>query len=227
MQRFWSMTIKTKALVLDLDDTLYAEISYLQSAYDFIATQLSTEPKQLSQQMLAHYHAGQDVFAQLTQQYAVDKTTLLDWYRFHPPKLDLYPTVLDTLTAYRASYKYALITDGRSKTQRNKIQALGLIDYLDSIVISEEIGSEKPSPANYEKVMKDLSCEQYIYVGDNLKKDFVTAKRLGWVTICLRNQGQNIHSQDFSIAQEYQADHCFDSWREIKAFLSIDKMTTR
>lgn len=221
------MTTKTKALVLDLDDTLYAEISYLQSAYNFIAAELSTEPQQLSQQMLAQYHAGQDVFAQLSQQYAVEKATLLEWYRFHPPKLALYPAVLETLNIYSKTYKYAVITDGRSKTQRNKIQALGLTDYLDSMVISEEIGSEKPSPANYEKVMQDLNCDQYIYVGDNLKKDFVTAKRLGWITICLRDRGQNIHSQDFSVAEEYQADYCFNSWQEIKEFLSVDRMTTK
>ena len=41
------MTTKIKALVLDLDDTLYAEISYLQSAYRFIAAKISTQPQSL------------------------------------------------------------------------------------------------------------------------------------------------------------------------------------
>ena len=217
------MTTKIKALVLDLDDTLYAEINYLQSAYHFIAAQISAQPQQLSAKMLAEYHAGENVFENLSKVYQLDKPKLLDWYRFHKPDITLLQDVTETLNHFATEYKYAVITDGRSKTQRNKLQALGLTELLSSIVISEEIGSEKPSIANYEKVMHDLQCEQYIYVGDNLKKDFVSARRLGWTTICLKDRGQNIHKQNFSIAEEYQADHCFNSWQEIRNFLSIDR----
>lgn len=221
------MTTTIKALVLDLDDTLYAEINYLQSAYHFIASQISTQPQQLSAKMLEEYHAGENVFENLSKLYQLDKVILLDWYRFHKPNITLFQDVAETLNHFSTKYKYAVITDGRSKTQRNKLQALGIIDLLSSIVISEEIGSEKPSMANYEKVMNDLQCEQYIYVGDNLKKDFVTAKRLGWITICLKDQGQNIHKQNFSIAEEYQADYCLNSWQEIRNFLSIERKSNR
>lgn len=217
------MTTLLKCLVLDLDDTLYPEISYLHSAYRFIAAKISAEPEALSTHMLQQYHAGENVFEQLVYDYGIDKITLLDWYRFHQPDISLYPAVLETLNSYTAEYQYAVITDGRSKTQRNKLYALGLMPYLNSIVISEEIGSEKPSTANYEKVMQDLKCEHYIYVGDNLKKDFVTAKRLGWTTICLKDQGQNIHQQDFSVVKQYKADYCFNSWYEIKKFLAKDR----
>ncbi|MGO1159334.1 HAD family hydrolase [Acinetobacter lwoffii] len=214
------MTTKIKALVLDLDDTLYAEINYLESAYRFIAAQISAQPQQLSANMLAQYHAGENVFENISKIYQIDKSKLLDWYRFHKPDITLFQDVAETLNHFTTDYMYAVITDGRSETQRNKLQALGLTDFLSSIVISEEIGSEKPSLVNYKKVMSDLQCEQYIYVGDNLKKDFVTAKRLGWTTICLKDQGQNIHTQNFSIAEEYQADHYFNSWQEIREFLS-------
>ena len=220
------MTTKIKALVLDLDDTLYAEISYLQSAYRFIAAKISTQPQQLYAKMLAEYHAGENVFENISKKYQLDKKELLDWYRFHKPDITLFQDVAETLTYFATEYKYAVITDGRSKTQRNKLQALGLTNLLNTIVISEEIGSEKPSIANYEKVMNELQCEKYIYIGDNLKKDFVTAKLLGWTTICLKDQGQNIHKQNFSIAAEYQADHCLNSWQEIRSFLSLDRNKT-
>lgn len=216
------MTIALKGLVLDLDDTLYAEISYLHSAYRFIAAKLSDAPEQLNVQMLQQYHAGENVFERLAQDYGVQKATLLDWYRFHAPDISVYPYVLETLEQCSREYQYAVITDGRSQTQRNKLYALGLMPYLSSIIISEEIGSEKPAAANYEAVMQELQCEHYIYVGDNLKKDFVTAKRLGWTTICLKDQGHNIHSQDFSIAEAYQADYCCDTWQDIQNFLVLD-----
>lgn len=218
------MTIKTKALVLDLDDTLYAEISYLKSAYRFIATQLTEQPIALSNKMLEQYYQGINVFENLVQNYNVDINKLLDWYRFHQPEIHLFANVNDTLQEFSSLYKYAVITDGRSKTQRNKIKALGLNHYLDSVIISEEIGSEKPSLENYHKVMSDLQCDQYLYIGDNLKKDFITAKKLGWITICLKDQGQNIHKQNFSLSEEYHAHYCFESWSEINSFLSMDKI---
>lgn len=218
------MTIKTKALVLDLDDTLYAEINYLKSAYHFIATQITEQPIILSNKMFEQYYQGINVFEGLVQNYSIEMSTLLDWYRFHQPEIKLFDNVNDTLKKFSSLYKYAVITDGRSKTQRNKIQALGLNQFLDSLVISEEIGSEKPSLENYQKVMSDLQCDQYIYIGDNLKKDFITAKKLGWITICLKDQGQNIHKQNFSLSEEYHAHYYFESWSEINSFLSMDKI---
>lgn len=218
------MTIKNKALVLDLDDTLYAEINYLKSAYHFIATQITEQPIILSNKMLEQYYQGVNVFESLAKNYSIEMSTLLDWYRFHQPEINLFANVSDTLKEFSSLYKYAVITDGRSKTQRNKIQALGLNQFLDSLVISEEIGSEKPSLENYQKVMSDLQCDQYIYIGDNLKKDFITAKKLGWITICLKDQGQNIHKQNLSLSKEYHAHYYFESWSEINSFLSMDKI---
>ena len=72
------MTTKIKALVLDLDDTLYAEISYLQSAYRFIAAKISTQPQQLYAKMLAEYHAGENVFENISKKYQLDKKELLE-----------------------------------------------------------------------------------------------------------------------------------------------------
>ncbi|KQQ68391.1 HAD family hydrolase [Acinetobacter sp. Leaf130] len=214
------MIMRTKALVLDLDDTLYSELDYLKSAYYFIANKISDNPLDLFNRMLNQYFQGLNVFSSVSKDYQVDRSQLLDWYRFHQPNIQLYPDVLKTLLEFSPVYKYGMITDGRSKTQRNKIAALGLESLLESIVISEEINSEKPNLLNYKKIIEDLSCEQYIYIGDNLKKDFITAKRLGWITIGLRDQGKNIHQQDFSIAEEYQAHHYFNSWMEINQFLT-------
>lgn len=216
--------MRTKALVLDLDDTLYSELDYLKSAYYFIANKISNNPLDLFNRMLDQYFQGLNVFSSVSKDYQVDISKLLDWYRFHQPNIQLYPDALKTLMEFSPVYKYGMITDGRSKTQRNKIAALGLESLFESIVISEEIGCEKPSLLNYKRVMEDLSCEQYIYIGDNLKKDFITAKSLGWITVCLRDQGKNIHQQDFSIAEEYHAHHYFDSWMGIKQFLKQESI---
>ena len=70
---------------------------------------------------------------------------------------------LDTLKA--EGVRIGLITDGRSVQQRNKIEALGLGRWIENadIVVSEEIGSEKPALANYEYFMKRYTkCQDFL-----------------------------------------------------------------
>lgn len=208
-----------KVLVLDLDDTLYAELDYLKSAYTFISKKLSIDDSLLYALMLEKYLNSEDVFKFLVDEYNADMQSLLSWYRFHDPDINLYSGVKEFLETYSKSSEIAIITDGRSETQRNKIRVLGLDTICTSIVISEELQSEKPCRDNFEKVMLETVGNEYIYIGDNLKKDFITPKDMGWITICLKDQGQNIHKQDFTLPNQYLPEHCFASWLEIKDFL--------
>lgn len=206
-----------QAIVFDLDDTLYAEMSYLRSAYRYIANQVSNDGS-LYQRMLDKYQNNEDVFGYLSNDYQIDKSQLLDWYRYHLPEITLYDGVSEFLQMAKPHYQFAIITDGRSITQRNKINSLGLTPLITAMVISEEIGSEKPNPKNYLSVADQLNCENYWYIGDNLKKDFITPKQLGWQTICLKDQGENIHSQQLSVAPDYLPDYSFNNWQEIQHF---------
>ena len=210
-----------KVLVLDLDDTLYAELDYLKSAYHNIASELSTNNSQLYEVMINKYINSEDVFNFLVNEYNVEMQYLLDSYRYHIPNIQLYPNVDKVLNYYSSHSEIAIVTDGRSKTQRNKIIALGLTHMLTSIVISEELQTEKPCRKNFEKVVSETIGNEYIYIGDNLKKDFITPKHMGWTTICLKDQGNNIHKQDFDLPYEYQPDYYFESWLEIQHFLNI------
>ena len=210
-----------KVLVLDLDDTLYSELDYLKSGYHKIASELSANSSHLYELMINKYNNSEDVFSFLVNEYNVGMQYLLDAYRFHIPNIKLYPDVDKVLNYYSGNSEVAIVTDGRSKTQRNKISALGLTHILTSIVISEEVQTEKPCRKNFEKVMLETTGNEYIYIGDNLKKDFITPKDMGWTTICLRDKGNNIHKQNFDLPYEYQPDYCFESWLEIQYFLNI------
>ena len=48
---------------------------------------------------------------------------------------------------------------------------------------------------------------EFVYVGDNIEKDFYHPRRLGWHTIGIRDtEGVNIHPQDLSKPAEYLPD---------------------
>ena len=194
----------TKTIVFDLDDTLVPEIEYLESAFREIARFVDSGRTNLFEEMMENYRRKENVFGKLIEQYPqLTLDELKRRYRYHVPDFSAYGHIRDLLTRCKESgYLLGLITDGYAVTQRNKIESLGIESLLDLIVISEEFGSEKPSENNY-SVFHRFGTDQYYYIGDNTNKDFVTPNKLGWTTICLLDQGRNIHRQQFSLAPEY------------------------
>lgn len=214
------MVMKNKALVLDLDDTLYSEIDFLYSGYKYIALKLDAKHgNALFNKMINLYHNSENAFRYIAEKYQIELSVLLEWYRYHIPEINLFPYVKETLNRLSENYKFAIITDGRSITQRNKLKALKIEHFFDAIIISEEIGSEKPSLRNFMLVQEALKCENYIYVGDNLKKDFVSPNKLGWKTICLKDCGKNIHKQDVNISHEFLPHFYISDWSKLTAII--------
>ena len=197
-------------VVFDLDDTLYKEIDYLKSAYRFIANQLEARhcsAERIYNTMLDEYYNGRNAFAIVKSTFDIDTPTetLLQWYRTHIPNIALPEDSKNLLDHLRdKDIPIGILTDGRSITQRNKINALGLSDYIpkQNIVISEEFGSEKPDEKNY-RYFESLypEIENFIYVGDNPRKDFIAPNRLGWKTIGLLDDGHNVHKQETANAE--------------------------
>lgn len=201
---------KIDVVIFDLDDTLYHEIDYLKSAYRSISLHVEQQYGYiiLYELMLQYYEKGLDVFAFIEEQtkHKVTKNELLDMYRLHNPAICLNADALLLLNKLKKQgCRMGIITDGRTITQQNKIKALGLYRFIDiaDCIISESIGSEKPSEANYKYFMDKYPTSTYCYIGDNVRKDFITPNRLGWTTICLLDNGENIHKQNFERDKEY------------------------
>lgn len=207
-------------VVFDLDDTLYKEIDFLKSAYRQIALYL--EPligKNIYKEMLALYSTKNNVFESVITKYKLKITSseLIEMYRFHSPNIKCSPHVIAFLKSLKKkNCKLGIITDGRTITQQNKIKSLKINDLIDFIVISEAFGSEKPNEKNYlffENLLgKNYS---YTYIGDNIKKDFVSANHLGWQTIGIKDNGKNIHSQFVTVEQNFYPQKFISSFKEL------------
>ncbi|MBU3024404.1 HAD family hydrolase [Zobellia galactanivorans] len=186
-------------IVFDLDDTLYNEIDYLRSAYSAIAMELAPKQwKKLFVQMFSMYRNKENVFEYLTTTFGVEKQMLINLYRNHQPAIVPFEGVLPLLKHIKdKGGKLGVITDGRSKTQRAKLSALAVVDYFDTIVISEELGSEKPDQKNYRAIEEAFPNHRYCYIADNIRKDFLAPNALGWDSIGLIDNGLNIHTDAF------------------------------
>lgn len=200
------MMPKRKVVVFDLDDTLYKEIDFVESAYREIAE--SEKRPDLLPKMMRWQKNDDNVFFQFNK--AIGKETLiseyLKLYRSHYPTISLTDGVEVTLNELKhRGIILGLITDGRSISQRNKIKALGLGRWFDNenIIISEETQSEKTEEPNFRYFVKKYRGAEFTYVGDNPKKDFILPNRIGWKTVMLKDDGRNIHKQDMTLSKEY------------------------
>ena len=203
-----------KIFVFDLDDTLYSERDFEKSGIEFVYEKLSIKHISL-EKILNNRNNWIELIIDVANNQ-ITKKMVLDIYRNHFPSIQLYKDskiFLNRLLSY--GHEMSLITDGRSITQRNKLSALGIESFFKNIIISEEVNSEKPSEYNFRMVMNNKFAENYIYIADNPKKDFITPNKLGWTSICLLDRGQNVHKQNFNISGEYLPQFSISSFEEL------------
>lgn len=214
--------MRNKVIVFDLEDTLYKEVDFLKSGYRAVADYLTQTYGivDVYQKMWNYYQSKEkDVFQRVLDenQLMIDKTDLIDIYRFHKPQLQFDKDVRYVLEQLHDKFPLALITDGRGRTKRNIIEALGVSDYIgwSDIYISDEVGHLKTEPYSFFKIMEKFPTCHYVYVGDNLQKDFVVPNQLGWDSICLLDDGQHIHEQDFNLEEIYLPKHKISKLSEL------------
>ena len=216
--------MRKRVVVFDLDDTLYKEIDFLKSAYMEIASWIEESYGKIGvyEYMLSCYKQKLNVFSCVNDEYELDipLRTYLMKYREHLPTIFLSDNVESTLKRmYKANIISGIITDGRRITQSNKIRALKLDRYIlwENCIISETLGYSKPSLEAFLYFQHKYGSADYYYIGDNVLKDFIAPNQLGWTTICLLDDGQNIHKQ-LSVSDNMKPQY------EIVDFHSLEKL---
>ena len=208
-------------IVFDLDDTLYKEIDFVKSAYIYINKYVRVRfGMDFSLQIQDCIDNGVNFYDLIKlklhkkQDFPVHK--YLELYRFHYPEISLSEDVFEFLNKIiEKNIGFSIITDGRSISQNNKIKALGISHLAQNIIISEETGYEKPHVNNFEVIEKSYPDKRLLYIADNTAKDFLAPNLLKWDTICILDNGQNIHSQRFDMDVDYLPKTKINSFNEI------------
>jgi putative hydrolase of the HAD superfamily len=186
-----------KAVVFDLDDTLYPERAYAYSGFEAVAGQFADrlgDPAESAAAMrrLLDTEHRMHVFNALLADRGFEQTgklvsAMIDAYRGHRPVISLYEDADAALTRLRTRHSLGIITDGRIIQQAAKIEALGLSPRVDAIILTNELGPgfAKPHPRPFELMADRLSAAhaECVYVADNPAKDFVAPNALGWITV--------------------------------------------
>ncbi|MDP0494014.1 MAG: HAD family hydrolase [Fusobacterium sp. JB021] len=175
-----------KAIVFDLDNTLYNEADYFRETYKKIGEYLSGILKENSSviknelmEILENF-GDKRVFDIYIKKRGLDievKNKMIEIYRAADVNIILKKNALNLLKFLRTKHlKIGLLTNGGEKTQVNKIRNLKLENLFDEIVITgKELKREhwKPNKKAFKLILERLRVEpeEIIYIGDNPKTD--------------------------------------------------------
>ena len=222
-----------RAVLFDLDDTLYPEWQYVKSGFHAVATWLSPRIQvpevECFDRIWSMFQQGirKNTFNQLLAAFGNKQVELvpqmIDVYRNHAPVLELYPDVLPILKRLKHRHiQIGLISDGTYSSQKAKFDALGLFDYISNPVFTDVYGREnwKPSTYPFLKACELLLVEPQsaCYVADNPTKDFIAPRQLEMTSFRIRrSDGQNSNLEPESISAA--PDHELETLEELLRYL--------
>ncbi|GHV31719.1 haloacid dehalogenase [Synergistales bacterium] len=185
----------TRAVIFDLDDTLYPELGYIKSGFRAAAEYLGKG--NIFDELM--YLFGEDrlnVFDRLIEKKGLKVTAqeLHSVYVAHTPEIELFPDVKDCLENLKSKHiKLGIITDGRPIQQNNKVNALSIRQYFDTLVITDELGIEfrKPHRRAFDIVSELVGAafDEMCYIGDNPRKDFAVKAEIPIHTVQIIRNG--------------------------------------
>ncbi len=198
------ISTQVKAIIFDLDDTLYDCSGTLVLKSKKLAAKIiskaikCSEAEALKLQLELEARLGPKVdisqeiadLYNLSEEFCKEITNTINTLEVDGAKL--FSDTMDSINELkRIGYKLFLVTFGNREMQEKKIKTLGLERSFDEIIITENPrGKEKCFKAILTKY--DLEPEQVLCVGDKIKDEIAVGKRLGMSTALMKH-GRHYH----------------------------------
>ena len=212
-----------KGVVFDLDHTLFDRYGTLRAVLPEMYKRMRDSiPENLSQEdfiegLIAgekqHIYHGWDYTADRLVEMGIfnEGTKGADVWRClftycWPLAAVKYPFTEPTLIRLKEmGLKLGIITNGEHDLQWNKLRLLNF-DYLfDEIVISGDVGVQKPETKPFEVMSKKLGIEpqNLLYVGDNPLNDVEGSRKAGYIPVWVKTIGNwcfdNIERSEYEV----------------------------
>ena len=113
-------------------------------------------------------------------------------YKCWPIAAVQYPFAIPTLNKLKEmGCKIGLITNGAHEPQALKIKKLGLEPLFDEIVISGDVGAQKPDPVPFRAFAEKIGIDpsEMLYVGDHPLNDVEGSRRAGYTPVWVKTTG--------------------------------------
>lgn len=214
-----------KAIIFDLDDTLYdctgslLEASRKRAARAMVNAGLpSTEEevyllqKELSEKHGPYYPVFNEISNKFNMGHELVRSALKAYNSNEVTDIQLFPDVVPTLKKLaQEKYKLFLLTTGIYERQYKKIELLNLKPYFDEIIINDqEVGLLMED--SFEAIVRkySLSPQNVVVVGDRVRGELRIAKSKGMVTVqMLHGRFKNETAYDSSNKPDYKIKRFF------------------
>lgn len=196
-----------EVLFIDLDDTLYDFSSNSREAYCAVYELLNYDQWfenfehyydiywEYNQKLWARYSAGEITRDYLNaERYAhplrvmnvpdAEAISIRFWdesMKRLPLGTRLMPHAREILEYLRPKYRLYILSNGFTELQSRKMNSAGIAHYFDGVILSEDIGVNKPHPAIFEHALHvaGVTADQALMIGDNLEADIQGAHQVG------------------------------------------------
>lgn len=200
-------------LLVDLDDTLldYRLAERLSLMETFAALGQSVEERVYQRYnainselwawkekgMITRAQLRHQRFARLLSEIGMSAELTDEVNRIYSSRLRLHGETIEgaqeLLRSLHGHMKIAAVTNGVTAVQRSRLDQTRLQKWLDAVVISEEVGLQKPDPAIIRYALRALGCENFheaVMLGDSLAADIAAANAAGIDSIWLSRDGR-------------------------------------
>ncbi|MBW2964657.1 HAD-IA family hydrolase [Candidatus Woesearchaeota archaeon] len=205
---------KVKAVIFDFDDTIVDISPALDEAHKAVANELFEthglyEPSSIKmldeidrqfctagvggKPSMFDRHAwfaefGKQAGIAFTPEY-IEKLVSLYWETVSS-KSRLMPQAVQVINGLKKAFKVAVISDsdGDIRIKRMRIEKAGLAGLFDRIIVSDDIGVNKPSRKFYDLISESLgvALDECVMVGDKPQVDLELAAQLGMKTVWVK-----------------------------------------
>ncbi|MCZ4242955.1 YjjG family noncanonical pyrimidine nucleotidase [Pedobacter punctiformis] len=108
-----------------------------------------------------------------------------DYVNISPTKTNLFEAAEEVLAYLQQKYTLHIISNGFKETTLTKMNVSKLNPYFQNVIISEDVGVNKPSPVIFQHALDKAKArkEESIMIGDSLEADIYGALNFGMEAI--------------------------------------------
>ena len=113
-----------------------------------------------------------------------------------PTKNRLIDGAIELLEYLRPKYNMYILSNGFKELQSHKMRTAGIDKYFDALILSEDIGVNKPNRELYEYALEKTGSklEESIMIGDMFDTDIVGAANIGMKQIYFNPKKKESHT---------------------------------
>ena len=194
----WDFDRNAEETLLELYDSYKLKSIGVNCAQEFIASYTENNHK-----LWAQYHLGQitkdhlrsERFSSTFIQMGVSPSQIPhqfeeDYVQLSPKKTNLFEGAEKVLSYLQKKYQLHIISNGFKETTLTKMELSALNPYFKNVIISEDVGVNKPDKAIFEFALNKAGAQVHesIMIGDSLEADIRGAQNFGMKAIFFNPQ---------------------------------------